>query len=77
MNLILRRLNVNSRELLDILENAIDCDPSSSYHSGYTAKEIHRKCIAHIKLLDQTIQALLTEKDIRAYSLGWGKGKDE
>ena len=77
LSMILRRLNVNSRNLLDILENAVDCDPSSAYHSGYTAKEIHRKCIAHIKLLDQTIQALLTERDSRAYSLGWGKDKDE
>lgn len=68
---------MNSRNLLDLLENAIDCDPASHMHSGYTAKEIHRKCIAHIKLLDQTIQALLTERDSRAYSLGWGKDKDE
>jgi hypothetical protein len=75
--MILRRLNVNSRNLLDILENAIDCDPSSAYHYGYTAKEIHRKCIAHIKLLDQTIQALMVEKDIHVYGSGWGKDKDE
>ena len=68
---------MNSRTLLDLLENAIDCDSSSTYHSGYTAKELHRKCIAHIKLLDQTIQSLMTERDSRAYSLGWGKGKDE
>ena len=68
---------MNSRNLLDILENAIDCDPSSHMHSGYTAKEIHRKCIAHIKLLDQTIQTLLAQQDSRAYSLGWGKDKDE
>ena len=68
---------MNSRTLLDLLENAVDCDLSSPYHSGYTAKELHRKCIAHIKLLDQTIQALMVEKDIHAYGSGWGKGKDE
>lgn len=68
---------MNSRELLDLLENAIDCDSTSHMHSGYTAKEIHRKCIAHIKLLDQTIQALMVEKDIHVYGSGWGKDKDE
>ena len=68
---------MNSRELLDLLENAVDCEPTSYAHSGYTAKEIHRKCIAHIKLLDQTIQALMVEKDIHVYGSGWGKGKDE
>lgn len=68
---------MNSRNLLDLLENAIDCDPENHMHSGYTAREIHRKCIAHIKLLDQTIQTLLAERDSRAYSLGWGKDKDE
>lgn len=68
---------MNSRELLDLLENAIDCDPANYMHSGYTAKEIHRKCIAHIKLLDQTIQALMVEKDIHVYGSGWRKGKDE
>jgi len=68
---------VNSRTLLDLLENAVDCELSSDYHSGYTAKELHRKCIAHIKLLDQTIQALMVERDIHVYGSGWGKGKDE
>jgi hypothetical protein len=68
---------MNSRTLLDLLENAIDCDPSSSYHSGYTAKELHRKCIAHIKSLDQDIQRLKDNRNIPGYSYGWGKGKDE
>lgn len=67
-----------TQELLEILQNAIDYGPHSEYHLGYSAKEIHRKCIAHIKLLDQAIQTLLAERDGRAYDItGWGKGKDE
>jgi hypothetical protein len=68
---------MHSRNLLDLLENAIDCDSSSLYHSGYTAKELHRKCIAHIRSLDQEIQRLKEERNTPGYSLGWGKGKDE
>lgn len=68
---------MNSKDMLDLLQNAVDYGVQSEYHTGYSAKEIHRKCIAHIKLLDQTIQTLLTERDSRPYSLGWGKGKDE
>lgn len=68
---------MNSRTLLDLLENAIDCDSTTAMHYGYTAKEIHRKCIAHIKSLDQTIQKLKEERKDQPYSLGWGKGKDE
>ena len=68
---------MNSRELLDLLENAIDCESSSVMHSGYTAKEIHRKCIAHIKSLNQVIEKLKEERKDQPYSLGWGRGKDE
>jgi len=68
---------MNSNELITLLQNAIDTTPHSDYHSGFTAKEIHRKCLVHIQLLDQTIQALMVEKDIHVYGSGWGKGKDE
>lgn len=68
---------MNSNELLSLLENAIDTSVHSDYHSGYTAKEIHRKCITHIKLLDKAIQTLTDARNSQPYSLGWGKGKDE
>lgn len=68
---------MNSNELLSLLENAIDISVHSDYHSGYTAREIHRKCIAHIKLLDKAIQTLTDARNSQPYSLGWGKGKDE
>ena len=68
---------MNSNEILSLLENAIDTSVHSDYHSGYTSKEIHRKCIAHIKLLDKAIQALIEYRNSHPYSLGWGKGKDE
>jgi hypothetical protein len=74
-------LRMNSSELLRLLENAIDTSPSSEYHSGFTAKEIHRKCFVHIQLLDQentTLREMLENcKDTKTFYLGWGKGKDE
>lgn len=65
---------MKTNELLKILENAIDYDTTSEFHLGYTAKEIHRKCLIHIKELDERIKKLGN-----TYSpyLGWGKGKDE
>jgi hypothetical protein len=72
---------MNSSELIALLQNAIDTTPRSDYHSGFTAKEIHRKCLVHIQLLDQentTLREMLENcKDTKTYYLGWGKGKDE
>jgi len=72
---------MNSNEILQLLENAIDYSSTTDYHFGFTAKEIHRKCIAHIRLLDQenqTLREMLENcKDTQTFHLGWGKGKDE
>jgi len=72
---------MNSNELIRLLENAIDTSSSSEYHSGFTAKELHRKCMVYIRLLDQentTLREMLANcKDTKTFYLGWGKGKDE
>jgi hypothetical protein len=72
---------MNSNEILRLLENAIDTSSHSEYHSGFTAREIHRKCMVHIRLLDQenyTLREMLENcKDSKTFYLGWGKGKDE
>jgi hypothetical protein len=71
----------NIYEIISLLENALDCESHSPNHSGYTAREIHRKCLSAIKLLDQenTVlrEMLETCKDNKTMYLGWGKGKDE
>jgi len=74
-------LRMNSNEIFKLLENALDTTAISDYHSGYTAREIHRKCLSHIRLLDQenrTLREMLENcKDSKTFYLGWGKGKDE
>lgn len=69
--------NETTAEIKELLQNAIDYGPQSEYHLGYSAKEIHRKSLAHIILLSQIVDTLLAERDGRVYKLGWGKGKDE
>lgn len=72
---------MNSSEIIKLLETSIDASTSSDYHTGYTAKEIHRKCLVHIRLLDQeneTLREMLKEvKHPKFLYQGWGKGKDE
>lgn len=72
---------MNSSEILSLLQNALDYAPNSEYHTGYTAKEIYRKCLVQIRLLDQenqTLREMLKEvKHPKFLYQGWGKGKDE
>ena len=72
---------MNSQEVINLLRNALECDPESLHHSGYTAKEIHRKCLNTMLKMEEEISILkerLVEcKDTKTMYLGWGKGKDE
>lgn len=65
-------------EVIELLRNAIDYDSNSEYHLGYTAKEIHRKCLTQMLLLEQEVRTLreMVKKQEYKYQ-GWGKGKDE
>jgi hypothetical protein len=62
-------------EIIVLLENAIDCNTMDKNHSGYTAKEIHRKCLK----LFQSIQQDTKEKHNKIpYNYqGWGNTKGE
>lgn len=69
---------MTTKNILDLLQNAIDYSYHSELHSGYTAKELHKFCIDHIKELNKTIKDLKQERENSIYPhLGWGKGKDE
>ena len=69
---------MTTQEIINLLENALDCDSTSPHHSGFTAREIHRKCLAHIKTLDQALRLSQTPLKSADYKyIGWGKGKDE
>lgn len=71
----------SSSETIKLLQNALDCASLSDYHSGYTAREIHRKCLVQIVSMDEEIQRLkgMLEncQESKTFYLGWGKGKDE
>ena len=60
-------------EVIKLLENSIDCNTMDKNHSGYTAKEIHRKCLK--LLLD--IQLKEKHNKIPYNYQGWGNTKGE
>lgn len=68
---------INSNEICELLRNAIDHNSNSEYHLGFTAREIHRKALQHIVLLDQHYRTLKEMQSKYNYMSGWGKGKDE
>lgn len=69
---------MTTQELINLLENALDCGSHSPYHSGFTAREIHRKCLDHIKTLDTALRLSQITLESTDYKYnGWGKGKDE
>jgi len=69
---------MTTKDIIELLENALQYPKSSEFSMGWTAKEIHGACLTHIKELQSTIQKLETQRDNSTYPhLGWGKGKDE
>jgi hypothetical protein len=70
---------MTTTEIVKLLENAIDYNTTSEYHTGYSAKEIHRKClflILRLEMENKTLKEQLSFPTPRP-QLGWGKGKDE
>ena len=66
-------------QITKLLENAIDFNSTSEYHTGFTAREIHRKSLNFIRQLkkdNDTLKDRLDKPEYRSH-LGWGKGKDE
>lgn len=65
-------------ETIKLLQNALDCDAMSEFHSGYTAREIHRKSIACLKQCQKQIEDLEASVSLLPPKyVGWSTGKDE
>ena len=61
-------------EMIKLLENSIDCNTMDKNHSGYTAKEIHRKCLRLLQAIEEDIQG--NNKSHYKHN-GWGITKGE